>query len=403
MSAASTRLVFLVSACSVLVPESFAQWVTPQENSAPPVEIAEQLTVDIVGTLFLFDQLFIKSATVTSPGYLERVSKPSSKFYTDYLESKGGRISRTELVRRLPHIAMLGDSQSKNMYLSSIPSLFWRSRTERRKNWFLDTDPSPESIYSVYERLEKLTPLVATEYTSNGAKVAPGQITPDFPRKLGRTRNFSGQVNRVIRNKRFPDLVMILIGNNNLNWVEIVSSTEREHPEKRLREIAEGFGENYTQQLRVLIDRAKTQNHKVAVVVFGLVDFEKYFKVRQKAEALHASNRKLYPYIGMTSWIYPSLKAVYQKDTTRLALMINGEMRTMVNNLSKELTDYPDVRLQYSDAFSNLNDSRLELVHPVDAMHLSRAGHNAFAQAAFTAISPSLEFLGINPNRAGAR
>lgn len=399
MNRATTRLVSLSAICSVFVPQSFAQWATPQANSALPEEIAEEVTVDIVGAIFLFDLLFTKSATATSPNYLERVSKASSKFYPDYLEYKQGRISRDELVRRLPHIAMLGDSQSKNMYISSVPSLFWRGRTERRKNWFLDTDPAPESIYSVYERLDKFTPLVATEYSRSGAKVAPGQTTPDFPRKLGRSRNFSGQVNQVLRNKRFPDLVMILIGNNNTNWIKIVSSTEREHPEKRLREIARGFGENYTQQLRVLIDRAKTQDHKVAVVVFGLVDFEQYFKARQKAEALHSSNRTLYPYIGMTSWIYASLKPPYQKNMARLGLMMNGEMRTIVSNLNKELTNYPNVRLQYSDAFSKVDSSRLELLHPMDAMHLSRTGHNVAAQAAFTALSPSLRFLKIGPDQ----
>jgi lysophospholipase L1-like esterase len=389
---------------SALAPESYAQWVTPQENSALPVEVAEQIVVDIVGSFFLFDQLFIKSATVTSLDYLSRVSEPSSKFYPDYLEYKKGKISRSELVRRLPHVAMLGDSQSKNMYLSSIPSLFWRARTERRKNWFLDTDPSRESINSLYERLDKFTPLVATEYASSGAKVAPGQITPDFPRKLGRTRNFSGQVNQVLRDKRLPDLVMILVGNNNLNWVEIVPSAEREHPEKGLSDIARGFGENYTQQLSVLIDRAKTQDHKVAVVVFGLVDFAKYFKARQKAEMLHASNRKLYPYIGMTSWIYPSLKPAYQKNTTRLVLMLNAEMRTMVANLNRELKDCPNVRLQYSDAFSNLDGSQLELLHPMDALHLSQVGHNVFAQAALKALAPSLHFLGIeSPAEASRR
>lgn len=385
--------------CAVFVPGSLAQWTPPQ---APPVKIAEDVAVGLVETLFLFDRLFTKSATATSADYLERVSQPSSKFYPDYLEYEQGQISRAELVRRLPHIAMLGDSQSQNMYISSLPSLFWRARTERRKNWFLDTDPSPESICSVYERLENVAPVVATEYSGNGALVAPSQATPTFLRRLLRSRDLSGQVNQVLRNERFPDLVMILIGNNNGNWTKGISSAEREHPEKRLREITRGFGENYTQQLRVLIDRAKTQDHKVAVVIFGLVDFEKYFKARQEAEALHASNRSLYPYIEIFGLV-KSLDPVYQKNSIRLALMLNGEMRTMVSNLNKELTNYPNVRLQYSDAFSNLDGNRLELLHPMDALHLSHVGHNLFAQTAFTAISPSLQFLGMIPHHARSR
>jgi GDSL-like Lipase/Acylhydrolase len=381
--------------CSVSVPEAFAQSTSPQANPPLPIEITEDVTVEVVDALFLFDRLFTKSSTVTSPNYLERVSEPSSKFYPDYLEYKQGRISRAELIRRLPHIAILGESTSQNYYSSSPLSMLWRARTERRRNWFLDTDSASQSIYSLYERLDKFTPLVATEYASSGAKVAPGQTKPDFPLRLARIRNFSGQVNQVLRNKRFPDLVMIWIGNNNGDWAKGLSYSEREHPEKRLREIARELGENYTQQLRVLIDRAKTQNHKVAVVVFGVLNFEAYFKARQKAAALHASNRALYPYSEICSQDHPSLQPAYQKDTIRLSLMANREMRTMVSSLNKELTGYSNVRLQYSDAFSNLDWSRLELLHRVDAEHLSPLGHTVVAQAAFTAISPSLEFLGI--------
>jgi hypothetical protein len=383
----------------LFLPESFAQSALQQrkELSKPslPVEIAEDAGFGLVETLFLFDRLFTKSGTVTSPDYLERVSQPSSKFYPDYLEYKQGQIGRPELVRRLPHIAMLGDSLSKNFYISSIPSLFWRARTERRKNWFLDTDPGPRSIYSVYERLDKLTPLVATEYSCSGAKVASGP--PAFSRKLARAQNLSGQVNRVLRNKRFPDLALIWIGDNNANWVEGLSSAEREQPEKRLHEIAREFGENYTRQLKLLVDRAKVQDHKVAIVVFGLVDFETFFKSRRKAEALHASNRRLYPYIEMDCRLYESLKPIYQKNTTRLALMMNGEMRAMVSNLNKELTNYPNVRLQYSDSISN-GKIRLEWLHSMDAWHPSPLGHSVLAQVAFTALAPSLRFLGIKPD-----
>jgi hypothetical protein len=381
--------------CAVFAPDSFAQWRPPQ---AVVIEIAEDVTVEVVDALFLFDRLFTKSSTVTSPNYLERVSEPSSKFYPDYLDYKQGRISRAEIVRRLPHIAILGESTSQNFYSSSPLSMFWRARTERRKNWFLDTDSSPQSIYSLYERLDKFTPLVATEYASSGAKVAPGQTKPDFPLRLARIRNLSGQVNQVLRNKRFPDLVMIWIGNNNGDWAQGLSSSEREHPEKRLREIAREFGENYTQQLRVLIDCAKTQNHKVAFVVFGVLDFEAYFKARQKAAAFHASNQALYPYSENCSQDHPSLQPAYQKNTIRLSLMANREMRTMVSNLNKELTGYSNVRLQYSNAFSNLDWSRLELLHRVDAEHLSPLGHTVVAQAALTALYPSLQFLGIGPH-----
>ena len=42
-----------------------------------------------------------------------------------------------------------------------------------------------------------------------------------------------------------------------------------------------------------------------------------------------------------------------------------------------------------------VNFSRLELINPVDAWHPSVQGYKALAHAAFSAICPSLAFLGV--------
>ncbi len=321
------RFVFLTSIWLVFMPEAFAQSAPQQQRAslkpALPEQIAEDVTVDLVETLFLFDRLFTKSRTVTSADYLERVSEPSSRFYPDYLEYKRHRISKAEIVRRLPHVAMLGDSLSQNFYISSLPSMLWRARTERRKNWFLDTDSAPDC-----------------------------------------------------------------------DWARKLSPAEREHPQTRMQEIATQFGEDYTQAIRPLIDRARSENHKVAFVVFGLADFETFFICRHQAEALHRRDPNIYPYYDVTCQRFESFKPPYQKDTTRFSLMLNAALRKMVANFNQELKDYPNVRLQYSNAFSNIK-IRLEILHPKDAWHLSRTGHKVIAQTAFTALSPSLHFLGI--------
>src|SRR6266487_3463909 len=83
---------------------------------------------------------------------------------------------------------MMGDSLTQHFYISSPISLFWRARTERRKNWFLDTDPDPASIHSVYERLATFTPLVATEYNGAGALVASRRAGEGMRRRIVRTR-----------------------------------------------------------------------------------------------------------------------------------------------------------------------------------------------------------------------
>src|SRR6266581_2657276 len=162
-----------------------------------PVVMGEQIAANLVDLIFLFDRVASDPPTARTPDYLERVSRPSSPFYNDYLEYRQGRISRAELVRRLPHVAMMGDSLTQHFYISSPISLFWRARTERRKNWFLDTDPDLASIHSVYERLATFTPLVATEYNGAGALVASRRAGEGIRRRIVRTRNLSGQARQI--------------------------------------------------------------------------------------------------------------------------------------------------------------------------------------------------------------
>ena len=368
-----------------------------EELANPPtpllVRAGEQIAASLVDLIFLFDRVASDPPTATTPDYLERISQPSSPFCSDYLEYRRGAISRAELVNRLPHVAMMGDSLTQNFYISSPISLFWRARTERRKNWFLDTDPDPASIYSVFERLETFTPVVATEYNGAGALVAPRPVGEGIRRRIVRTRNLAGQARQILRKKRFPDLILIWIGHNNLDWAEGLSTAERAHPERRLAEIAAKFRQNYTEPLQSLVERAKRENHNVVIVVFGLANIDAFFKARKKAEALHTRNPALYPYFESGYRSFESLQPPYQKNMVRLSLMMNAEMQAMVGSLNYELKDYRNIRVQYSDALTKVDFSRLELINPVDAWHPSVQGHKALADAAFSAIRPSLAFL----------
>src|SRR5204862_2213589 len=248
-----TRFVFLAGVFVFLtaVPaQCTAEFANPPRPF--PVVMGEEIAANLVDLLFLFDRVASDPPTATTPDYLERVSQPSSPFYNDYLEYRQGRISRAELVRRLPHVAMIGDSLTQHFYISSPISLFWRARTQRRKNWFLDADPDPASIWSVYERLEAFTPLVTTEYNGAGALVASSRAGDGFRRRIVRTRNLSGQAHQILRKKRFPDLIMIWIGHNNLDWAEGLSALEREQSEKHLQEMATQFRQHYTDPLQSL-------------------------------------------------------------------------------------------------------------------------------------------------------
>ena len=365
-------------------------------SSSAPGKISDEIAVDTVDLLFLPDHLFMKSSTAISTDYLKRIADPKSPFHATYVAYEQRKISRRQVIERLPHVAMIGDSLSKNAYVSSIPSTFWRVRTERRRDWFLDTDSSAASVYSVFERLERLTPLVATEHSGVGAIVDRGDARESFARRLIRTRNFSGQVDQVLKARRYPDLIMLWIGHNNLDWAAETPVKEREHPEKRFEESAKKFEQNYRRQLRRLIARAEKEDHKVAIVVFGLVNFEAFFKAREEAEALRESNRKLYPYLEIDYGHFLSMRPSYRGGMIRLALMMNKELHAMVTDLNRQCP--PNVQLRYSDALANVDIGRAELIHAMDAWHPSVKGHSLLAKAAFSALPPSLEFLGIEQN-----
>jgi len=374
-------------------------YVREFEDSAGPLSLiailGQRAISFLIDLVFVVDRIIQKSKSVITPDYLERTSHPSSVFYKDYLEYEQGSLTKDQLIRRLPHVAMIGDSLVKNMYVASIPSMFWRVRTEHQRNWFLDTDKSPDSIYSIYERLEKFTPLAAIEYSGAGANVDSGGDT--FFQMLSKTSNFSKQVDQILEKERFPDLTLIWMGHNNINWAAPLDSEGRKNPDMPLLRRLWRFRKNYARQLGRLVDRAKQEKHKTAIVVFGVVNFEAFFKARRAAGLLKEKDPELYPHFETGYQIFVSMRPEYQHNMIRLALLMNAELRDLVEDLNQQLRGYPNVRLEYSDALATADLSSVELVHPVDAWHPSIKGHNRLAEAAFSALSNSLRFLGILP------
>jgi len=376
-------------------------YVREFEDSAGPLSLittlGQRAISFLVDLVFVVDRVIQKSKSVITPDYLERISHPSSVFYKDYVEYERGSLTEDQLIRRLPHVAMIGDSLVKNAYVSSILSMFWRVRTEHQRNWFLDTDKSPDSIYSIYERLEELTPLVAVEHSGAGANVDSGKSGDTFLQMLSKTRNYSQQVDQILEQERFPDLLLIWMGHNNINWAAPLDSEGRKNPDMPLLRRLWRFRKYYADQLERLVGRAKKEKHITAIVVFGVVNFGEFFKARRAAGLLKEKDPELYPHFETGYRIFVSMRPEYQHNMIRLALMMNAELRNLVDDLNQELRSYPNVRLEYSDALATADLSSVEMVHPVDAWHPSVKGHNLLAESAFRALSPSLRFLGIQP------
>lgn len=336
-----------------------------------------------------------KPVKVISANILERISEPASQFHPDYVAYRNQEITWTELIARLPHVAMIGDSVCTDVYVSSVLSTFWRARTCCGNNWFLDTNCSPASIRSVSKRLEKLSPFVAMEFAGIGALVDDEGDRQNFFRRILRTRNFSGQIRQLLAAERFADLVLIAIGHNNIDWAWRSPRRELDQPEVRLQRHSRRFRENFVRQMRRLIEGARIQRHRVAIVVYGLINFEAYFKGREIAEGLRARDPARYPHLETTYKYFTSFRPVYRSNLIRLGVMVNEELRAMVGELNRELAGNVNVQVRYSDALATADLSRVELLHTVDGWHASAEGHNVIAEAAFSDLGPSLEFLGI--------
>jgi lysophospholipase L1-like esterase len=338
----------------------------------------------------------MKSAPFVSPNFLERVAEPDSPFHPDYLAYRRGAITRAELISRLPHVAMIGDSVCTGIYISSPWSTLWRAHRSRGKNWFLHFDAAP-TICSISKALETITPFVAIECAGVGALVDHEQGHQNLFRRILGTRNFSGQVGQLVRARRFPDLILISIGHNSVDWAWQCPPHELDTPEQRLERLSKELRQNYARELRRLADCACIQQHRVAIVVYGLINFESYFKGRAAAERLRESDTTLYPHLETTYKHLVSFHPRYRGNLIRLAAMVNEKLRAMVEEFNREFVDQSQrIQLRYSNALETADLSRAELLHPVDGWHASVEGHNVLGQAAFNDLRASLDFLEIH-------
>jgi len=338
----------------------------------------------------------MKSAPAITSNFLGRIADPASQFHSDYLSYRNGEITKRQLVARLPHVVMLGDSSCMGVYISSPWSTFWRAHTRRGRNWFLARGSPYPDIRSISKRLEEITPFVAIEYAGIGALVDHEGGRINFFRRILGTRSFSGQIKQLLRVVRFPDLILISIGHNNVDWAWRCPPDELNAPERRLNHQCQQFRQNYARQLRRLLGRTRTETHRVAVVVFGLINFESYFKGREVAERLRQSNRGLYPHLETTYKYFVSFRPAYRRNLIRLAAMVNEELRAMVEVLNREFVHQTEhIQLRYSNALATADLSRAELLHPIDGWHASVEGHSVLADAAFSDLKASSEFLKI--------
>ena len=276
---------------------------------------------------------------------------------------------------------MIGDSLSMGFYVSSVVSMLLRARTSARRNWVVD---DRGIIDSVFERLSKRVPITLYHFACVSANVDPvtGSRLVD---SIAGICHMSQQVNRILSLAQFPEVVMLWIGHNNLDWVESCEGvrTSKEHLKQRADEIVA----RYKIQLTRLVASAAKTPHPVRIVVFALVDFKKFFKAREQTERIKSNEPSRYPYLERDYKYFRSMLPQFRTGMIELAEMINDGLQSAVENLVRDAKLPPTFRLVFSTALREADISRAEMLCEVDGWHPSTLGHCTLAASVFPTIS----------------
>jgi len=253
--------------------------------------------------------------------------------------------------------------------------------------WFAATRDKSK-IGSIFERLCEIVPTSAEVHASARAKV-DADDNPTLVDLLTNTRHLSHQVDEVLSGD-FPDLLLLWIGHNNIDWL----SRSNELTDELCEDLATEFTKCYREQLRRLLKDALVNKKPTVLVVYGLINFESFFQARSDAERQRSVNSTKYPYLEKAYDYFASMRTEHQRGgMVRLAQLCNEKLKNACRELGDEICR-SDVRLIYSDALSRAEISKADMLHRSDAWHPSSAGHRMLAQSAYEPIKEKLIYLG---------
>lgn len=284
-------------------------------------------------------------------------------------------------------VSLIGDSLSTSFHVSSPVAMVWRIRRSWKRNWFLSLPCEKGIAPSILERLSSLGSIAGVHHASVSAKVDDGARRSVVNRLLD-TWNFSHQVEEVLGGT-FPDLLLVWIGHNDVNWA---GKTDL-RTESSLEKLADEFAGRYEVQLRRLVGGALASDKRTAIVVFGLIDFDSFFKARAEAELRRASSKELYPHLESGYRYFRSMRPEYRDGMVELARLCNQRLERLCDRLSTELSGRTS-HLSYSAAMSEASIGSANLLSGIDAWHPSKCGHGVLADAAYASVDEQARLLG---------
>lgn len=277
-------------------------------------------------------------------------------------------------------IALLGDSLSTAAHIDSNLRMVQLARAAPTPNWFIE-DPHG-AIGSVINRLAIENAITACYVaTASGAVGACRFKHPLVDQVIG-ARHFHQQVDTFLRLTPLPDILLIWLGHNDMDWVLAKGFS--------LAEIAVRFREAYAAQLRRILDYGAGPGRKMCIVVFGLINFPEFFTSRNEAESLRREDSRLYPYFDRCYEIFPSMLPESRDGMAELAELCNTELQKLVEELRGELGAGSWCCLSFSRAFSDVKLGRASHLCPADGWHPSLEGHRALATSAYPVVEEHL-------------
>jgi hypothetical protein len=95
-----------------------------------------------------------------------------------------------------------------------------------------------------------------------------------------------------------------------------------------LNQLANAFVERYEVQMRRLVAGALAANKASSIIVFGLINFESFFRARAEAEAKKDVNKRLFPYLENDYRYFISMEQQYRKGIIDLARLFNQRLES---------------------------------------------------------------------------
>ncbi|MBS1959456.1 MAG: DUF1573 domain-containing protein [Bdellovibrionales bacterium] len=300
------------------------------------------------------------------------------------------------LIRKLPKFVWIGDSLSKDFYVSSnLLGTLSRVRNNNQSDLFFDQ--ANDDVTSFSELVSAQQPAYFVNLARPGASIARPLSFTD--RKVIRKKNLRDQINNVLSMLDTPDYIGIWLGHNDLDWRADISPNQTfdEFKNATLDRVSKTLVADLKFLIGGLKGGLKKEDKKVAIMVYGIGNIEEYLlRARPVVDKLHAQNPKIYP--NSQGPVYsqcPSLRPENRAKLIEMYRAMSQKLQSAVNDYIAKANIPSNIRVEYSGALDNLEYGNPENLNATDGWHLSTRGKNVGAQAIFNSSAAALDFLGL--------